>query len=69
MIRLSPVAEPEIYTATHRFGTVLENVALEPSTRALDLDDESLVRKAQSRPNIVGQDLVREVMPAKPFAW
>jgi carbamoyl-phosphate synthase small subunit len=34
-----------------------------------DLDDASLIRKAQSRPNIVGQDLVREVMPAKPFAW
>ncbi len=34
-----------------------------------DLDDGSLIRKAQSRPNIVGQDLVREVMPSKSFAW
>ena len=26
VINLSPAAEPEIYAATHRFGTVLENV-------------------------------------------
>lgn len=34
-----------------------------------DLDDDSLIRKAQSRPSIVGLDLVKEVMPAKPFEW
>ncbi len=34
-----------------------------------DLDDESLVKKAQTSPDLVGQDLVRQVMPAKPFAW
>lgn len=37
------------------------------STR--DLDDSSLVRKAQTSPELVGQDLVREVMPAEPFLW
>jgi carbamoyl-phosphate synthase small subunit len=37
------------------------------STR--DLDDASLVRKAQSSPNIVGRDLVREVVPEKTFTW
>ncbi|HUQ69962.1 MAG TPA: glutamine-hydrolyzing carbamoyl-phosphate synthase small subunit [Planctomycetaceae bacterium] len=35
----------------------------------VDLDDESLRRKAQSSPNIVGQDLVKEVMPPAPFQW
>lgn len=35
----------------------------------VDLDDDSLVRKAQARPNIVGQDLVKEVMPANAFEW
>lgn len=35
----------------------------------VDLDDQSLVRKAQQSPNIVGRDLVREVMPAAPFEW
>jgi carbamoyl-phosphate synthase small subunit len=34
-----------------------------------DLDDASLIRKAQSSPNIVGRDLVREVMPAANFEW
>src|SRR5437764_12809378 len=32
-----------------------------------DLDDASLVRKAQSSPSIVGRDLVREVVPERPF--
>ncbi len=34
-----------------------------------DLDDASLVRKARSSPNIVGRDLVREVVPPKSFHW
>ncbi|HEX4737791.1 MAG TPA: phosphoenolpyruvate carboxykinase [Allosphingosinicella sp.] len=39
MIRLSPEAEPEIFATTKRFGTVLENVVIDPDTRELDLDD------------------------------
>jgi phosphoenolpyruvate carboxykinase (ATP) len=38
-IRLSAEAEPQIYATTRRFGTVLENVVVDPATRALDLDD------------------------------
>ena len=38
-IRLSQEAEPQIYATTRRFGTVLENVVVDPVTRALDLDD------------------------------
>lgn len=34
-----------------------------------DLDDASLVAKAQASPGLVGRDLVREVMPAQPRAW
>jgi phosphoenolpyruvate carboxykinase (ATP) len=37
-IRLSAEAEPEIYSTTRRFGTVLENVVVDPDTRQLDLD-------------------------------
>ncbi|HUU34751.1 MAG TPA: phosphoenolpyruvate carboxykinase, partial [Vicinamibacterales bacterium] len=37
-IRLSAEAEPQIYATTRRFGTVLENVVLDPDTRVLDLD-------------------------------
>jgi len=38
-IRLSADAEPQIYATTRRFGTVLENVVVDPDTRALDLED------------------------------
>src|SRR5438105_11692580 len=34
-----------------------------------DLDDASLVNKARTRPNIVGRDLVREVVPPQACAW
>ncbi|MEN3382184.1 MAG: phosphoenolpyruvate carboxykinase, partial [Hyphomicrobiales bacterium] len=40
-IQLSAEAEPEIYEASHRFGTVLENVTLDPDTRIPDFDDQS----------------------------
>jgi phosphoenolpyruvate carboxykinase (ATP) len=40
-IRLSAEAEPEIYSTTHRFGTVLENVVFDPQTRLCDFDDDS----------------------------
>ena len=39
VIKLSREAEPEIYATTGRFGTVLENVVVDPMTGALDLDD------------------------------
>jgi phosphoenolpyruvate carboxykinase (ATP) len=39
-IRLSPEGEPQIYSTTRRFGTVLENVVYDEHTRALDLDDD-----------------------------
>jgi phosphoenolpyruvate carboxykinase (ATP) len=32
--------EPDIFQTTRRFGTILENVDLDPRTRALDLDSE-----------------------------
>jgi phosphoenolpyruvate carboxykinase (ATP) len=47
VIRLSPKAEPEIYATTRRFGTVLENVVIDPNTRQLNLDDESLTENTR----------------------
>jgi len=35
----------------------------------VDLDDASLINKAKNSPDLVGRDLVREVMPQKPFEW
>jgi len=34
-----------------------------------DLDDASLVQKARTCPRLVGRDLVRSVMPERPFRW
>jgi phosphoenolpyruvate carboxykinase (ATP) len=47
MIRLSPEAEPEIYATTRMFGTVLENVVMDPETRELDLDDATLAENSR----------------------
>jgi phosphoenolpyruvate carboxykinase (ATP) len=47
-INLSPKAEPEIYEATRRFGTVLENVGFDPKTGRVDLDDESITENTRA---------------------
>jgi phosphoenolpyruvate carboxykinase (ATP) len=47
MIRLSAEAEPQIYEATRRFGTVLENVSMDSVTRQLDLNDDSLTENTR----------------------
>ena len=47
MIRLSADAEPQIYATTRRFGTVLENVTVDPVTRRLDLDDDSVTENTR----------------------
>ena len=48
VIRLSPQAEPEIYATTSRFGTILENVVIDPVTRRLDLDDARLTENTRA---------------------
>ena len=47
VIRLSEAAEPEIYATTKRFGTVLENVVIDPVTREIDLDDNRLAENSR----------------------
>jgi len=46
-IRLSPMYEPDIFQTTRRFGTILENVDLDPRTRALDLDSERITENTR----------------------
>jgi phosphoenolpyruvate carboxykinase (ATP) len=59
VIRLSQTAEPEIWNASHRFGCVLENVAIDPKTHALDLNSAAKTENTRSAyplnfiPNIV----------------
>jgi phosphoenolpyruvate carboxykinase (ATP) len=47
VINLSAEHEPEIWAASHRFGTVLENVVADPHGR-LDLTDQSLTENTRS---------------------
>jgi phosphoenolpyruvate carboxykinase (ATP) len=47
-IKLSREAEPEIWDASQRFGTVLENVTLDPETRVPDFDDETKTENTRS---------------------
>ncbi|MGE0359708.1 MAG: phosphoenolpyruvate carboxykinase [Vicinamibacterales bacterium] len=47
-IRLSAEAEPQIYGTTRRFGTVLENVVLDPDTRVLDLDSATYTENTRA---------------------
>jgi phosphoenolpyruvate carboxykinase (ATP) len=48
VINLSPTAEPEIFATLSRFGTVLENVVLDPATRMPDVDDGSLTENTRA---------------------
>jgi phosphoenolpyruvate carboxykinase (ATP) len=47
-IKLSASAEPDIYAATRKFGTILENVAFDPETGRVDLDDASLTENTRA---------------------
>ena len=47
-IRLSKSAEPEIWNASNRFATVLENVALKSECGTPDFDDNRLAENARS---------------------
>ena len=47
-IKLSAEAEPEIYAATLRFGSVLENVVFDPETRICDFDNDTKTENTRS---------------------
>lgn len=48
VIRLSEKDEPEIYSMTRRFGTILENVVIDPSTRKIDLNDDTITENTRA---------------------
>lgn len=64
VIRLSQEAEPEIYACTRRFGTILENVVYDPSSRRIDLDDDHITENTRASyplefiPNIVPEGYI-----------
>ena len=48
VIKLSREAEPQIWDASRRFGTILENVVLDRDTRDMDLDDMTYTENTRS---------------------
>jgi len=59
VIKLSQSAEPEIWAASHRFSTVLENVVYDDVTRRLNLDSDAKTENTRAAypiefiPNVV----------------
>ena len=48
VINLSPKSEPDIYRTTKQFGTLLENVIMNPVTRRLDLSNNSITENTRA---------------------
>jgi phosphoenolpyruvate carboxykinase (ATP) len=61
VIHLSPEAEPQIYRATHAFGTILENVAVDERGR-LDLDDDAKTENTRAAYKL---ERIGNALPAK----
>jgi phosphoenolpyruvate carboxykinase (ATP) len=62
VIRLSEEHEPEIHATTRRFGTILENVVIDPVTRHIDLDDDMLTENTRASYPL---DFIPNVVPDK----
>src|SRR5687767_2285277 len=48
VINLSPEGEPDIYQTTQMFGTILENVVLDPQTKRVRFDDKSITENTRA---------------------
>ncbi len=48
VINLSPESEPDIYRTTQMFGTVLENVVLDPITKQVKFADQSITENTRA---------------------
>jgi phosphoenolpyruvate carboxykinase (ATP) len=62
VIGLSQTAEPEIYACTRRFGTILENVVYDPTSRQIDLDDDSRTENTRASYPL---DFISNAIPEK----
>ncbi len=62
VIQLSADSEPQIYAATQRFGTILENVIYDPVTRRIDLDDDEITENTRASYPL---DYIDNCVPAK----
>jgi phosphoenolpyruvate carboxykinase (ATP) len=48
VIRLSQENEPQIWSASHRYRSILENVVFDPVTRKVDLEDDRVTENTRS---------------------
>jgi phosphoenolpyruvate carboxykinase (ATP) len=48
VINLSAEGEPDIYATTQMFGTILENVVLDPATRRVEFENRSLTENTRA---------------------
>jgi len=62
VIRLSSEHEPEIYACTRRFGTILENVPYDSTSRRIDLDDEKITENTRASYPL---EFISNVVPEK----
>ncbi|HAW08174.1 MAG: phosphoenolpyruvate carboxykinase (ATP) [Chloroherpetonaceae bacterium] len=62
VIRLSSENEPEIWSAIHRFGAILENVVYDLPSRKLDLDDDSVTENTRASYPL---DFINNAVPEK----
>lgn len=64
VIRLSSENEPQIWSAAHSYGTILENVVFDPVSRHVDLDDDMLTENTRASypvsciPNVIPEGTV-----------
>ena len=65
VIQLSAEHEPQIYECTRRYGTILENVVYDPTSRQIDLDDDMFTENTRASypsefiPNVVPERYVK----------
>lgn len=62
VIRLSKENEPEIYECTHKFGTILENVVFDETTRVIDLNDDKYTENTRASYPL---DFIPNALPEK----
>ena len=48
VIKLNPKTEPEIYQATLKFGSIVENVEFDPATREINFDSDKFTENTRS---------------------
>ena len=65
-IRLSEESEPQIWNATRRFGTIIENVPFLENTRKPDFDSDIVTENTRSAYTLIGLDDIKKSGTGQP---